>query len=434
MKNLEIQEEFNFTEIGLLPKDWKVKKVIDVFEFTTKPRNLEINKYEFIPFLPMSLISENNIYPDGYNMKKPSDIGSGKFFQKNDLLIAKITPSFENGKQCIVKDLPIDFGYATTEVWVMHPRNNQVDSYFLFFYLKKQDIRFQIAGKMEGSTGRQRIPKNILEDLLIPLPPIDEQREIANNLSIIQFARQKTEEIIISLKELRKSLLKHLITYGYTGSLELDTIQLKETEIGHVLESWEESKINNKCDVITGGTPDTKVKEYWEPKDVPWMKSGEIQGNKITAINTFISQQGLEKSNARWLPKESVVIALAGRGKTRATTAPLEIECACNQSVICLKPNHEINYMYLHYYLTYLYSYIRHLTGDKDRSGLNKQIVGNIPLFYPNMKEQHQIALILSLLDEKIENKENNKKAHENLFKSLLYNLMAGKIRVYNRG
>lgn len=80
--------------------------------------------------------------------------------------------------------------------------------------------------------------------------------------------------------------------------------------------------------------------------------------------------------------------------------------------------------------MTNLYQGIRRLTGDKDRSGLNKQIVGNILLFFPNLSTQQKIASILSTVDEKIEKEENKKKALDELFKSLLHNLMIAKIRV----
>jgi len=195
------------------------------------------------------------------------------------------------------------------------------------------------------------------------------------------------------------------------------------TEIGFVPEDWEESTIKEHCQIMTGGTPNTKVHEYWEPLEIPWMKSGEIQGNRITSLGTFISKKGLENSNARWLPKKSVVIALAGRGKARGTTAMLETDCTCNQSVVGMVPDNKISYEYLHYFLSNIYGYIRRLTGDKDRSGLNKQIIGNIPFFYPPLPEQQKIASILSTIQTAKEKTENIIKATKELKKSMMKHL-----------
>jgi type I restriction enzyme S subunit len=93
-------------------------------------------------------------------------------------------------------------------------------------------------------------------------------------------------------------------------------------------------------------------------------------------------------------------------------------------------PNEQLLTPFLHYYLSNLYAHIRNLTGDKDRSGLNKEIIGNIHLFLPTFSIQQQIASILSSVDDKIKTEETKKKSLEELFKSMLHNLMTAKIRV----
>ena len=145
---------------GVLPAGWDVVMLGDVADFSRKPRSLNFNKYKKIPFIPMEYIPNEEIYISKYELKNQNEIKSGTFFCKGDLLVAKITPSFENGKQCIINDLPTDFGYATTEVWPLHG-TDRCDILYLFYYLKKHEIRTEIAAKMEGSTGRQRVPKNV---------------------------------------------------------------------------------------------------------------------------------------------------------------------------------------------------------------------------------------------------------------------------------
>ncbi len=177
---------------------------------------------------------------------------------------------------------------------------------------------------------------------------------------------------------------------------------MKKTKIGLIPEDWEFSNIGNYCDVITGGTPSTKIEEYFNPPEIPWMRSGEIKGYKIKSISTFISKKGLENSAARILPRKSVVIALAGQGKTRGTTSPLEIKSSCNQSVACMVPNGKLNYIFLHYHLSRLYKYIRNITGDVGREGLNLKLIRKFPLILPPLNEQQKIATILSNVDDLI--------------------------------
>lgn len=199
------------TEIGMILEDWEVEKLGDAFEFSRKPRNLDISKYDVIPFIPMEDIPDEEIYAYKYDTKKPEEIRSGTFFLKRDLLVAKITPSFENGKQCVVSELPTDFGYATTEVWPLHA-TNKTNILYLFYYLKRHDIRVSIASKMEGSTGRQRVPKNVLENLFIPLPPLPIQQKIAEILSAVDKKIEAEENKKKSLEDLFKILLNNLMT------------------------------------------------------------------------------------------------------------------------------------------------------------------------------------------------------------------------------
>ena len=128
-------------------------------------------------------------------------------------MVAKITPSFENGKQSIV-DIETDFAYATTEVIPMHGRKGESDTLFLFFYLLHPEVRVDLAGKMEGSTGRQRLSKTVLGGRLIPLSPLSEQKKIAHILSAVQQAIQAQERIIQATTELKKALMHKLFTEG----------------------------------------------------------------------------------------------------------------------------------------------------------------------------------------------------------------------------
>ncbi|NAS89255.1 hypothetical protein C4E24_05895 [ANME-1 cluster archaeon AG-394-G21] len=200
------------TEIRLMPGEWDVVRVKDVFELSRKPRNLSIEGNEEIPFIPMELISEDSKTVYGWQIKKDSEISSGTFVFKNDLIIAKITPSFENGKQAVVDNLPTDYGYATTEVWPLHPKDNRVIVEHLYSYLKIPNVRTTMASKMEGTTGRQRLPRHVVENLIIPLPPIPIQQKIASILSAVDKKIEVEQTKRQSLDVLFKSLLHNLMT------------------------------------------------------------------------------------------------------------------------------------------------------------------------------------------------------------------------------
>ncbi len=188
----------------------------------------------------MEMIPDNKVYVENYELKKFGSFSSGTYFETGDILLAKITPSFENGKQAISK-IPYDYGYATTEVIPMKEIEDVSSKYFLFNYLLKNDIRNILAGKMEGSTGRQRLSKSVLQNTLIPLPPLPEQKKIAHILSKIQQAIEMQESIIKTTQELKKALMQKLFTEGLNGEPQ------KQTEIGLIPQSWEVRRLGEIC-------------------------------------------------------------------------------------------------------------------------------------------------------------------------------------------
>jgi type I restriction enzyme S subunit len=115
---------------------------------------------------------------------------------------------------------------------------------------------------------------------------------------------------------------------------------------------WHEYKINDLSQYVTAGaTPSTKVNEYWDNGNIPWMSSGEINNRFIDSTEKFITEAGYKNSSTSLIPKNSVLMALAGQGKTRGKVAINKIELTTNQSLAAIIPNDKMNYKYLFYNL-----------------------------------------------------------------------------------
>lgn len=167
--------------------------------------------------------------------------------------------------------------------------------------------------------------------------------------------------------------------------------------------SWRNAKIGEICDLMTGGTPSTKVPEYYQDGDVPWVASGDIHRINIKDTDKKITKLGVENSPAKYLPRDSVLIALNGQGKTRGTVGMLRIANAtCNQSVVSINPisTDILDSFYLFQVLRSMYKAIRNITGDKDRTGLNMRLISEIEIPLPPLGEQKRIAAILDQADE----------------------------------
>lgn len=170
---------------------------------------------------------------------------------------------------------------------------------------------------------------------------------------------------------------------------------------------WNEACLGDNSTVLTGGTPNTNKRNYWYPKEIPWMSSGEINKQRVKHTNEKISREGLENSSARWIEKNSILIALAGQGKTRGKVAINNIRLTTNQSIAAIMPNESLYYEFVYQNLIKRYEELRlQSSGDGTRGGLNKQIIGGIKINFPSVEEQQKIGEFFKVLDERIANQE----------------------------
>jgi type I restriction enzyme S subunit len=172
----------------------------------------------------------------------------------------------------------------------------------------------------------------------------------------------------------------------------------KDTELGRLPKEWEVASIESFARVETGSTPLTSNKLYWNG-NIPWMSSGEIHQGTIR----HVSKLGMDNSNTSLLPKNTVVIAMNGQGKTRGTAGILGIETTCNQSIVGIViEKKDVMPAYVYYNLQSRYLELRNLSGA-GRSGLNLGLIKSIKIPLPHLPEQQRIAEILSTADEAIQ-------------------------------
>lgn len=174
----------------------------------------------------------------------------------------------------------------------------------------------------------------------------------------------------------------------------------KQTEVGVIPEDWEVNTIGFFTNVCTGGTPSTFVREYWNG-DIRWMNSGELNLKRVFEVENRITDLGLSNSATKLIPINSILIGLAGQGKTRGTIAINKVELCINQSIAVIFPCKELDYNYLFFNLDSRYSELRGLsTGDGGRGGLNLNIIKNLIIpIPPTIAEQTAIANALSDMD-----------------------------------
>ena len=190
-------------------------------------------------------------------------------------------------------------------------------------------------------------------------------------------------------------------------------------------EDWEQRKLGEISQITAGGTPSTKELTYWKPKEVPWLASGEVHKKYIYDTDEMISEEGLNNSSAKWVEEGSVLIALAGQGKTRGTAAITRIPITTNQSIAAIKFNDILDADYAFHNLDSRYDELRNISsGDGTRGGLNKQLLADLTITFPQICEQRAIGEYFTNLDHLItlhqqkcdETKEFKKYMLQNMF------------------
>ena len=220
--------------------------------------------------------------------------------------------------------------------------------------------------KSLGSGGLQiNIGKNDILSIEIPLPPLEVQEQIVKEIEGYQ-------KIIDGAK---------MVVDNYKPTIKINP-------------EWEMVELGELCNMMTGGTPTSTIKDYYEGGDIRWLVSGDIHQGEIYECMGRITTKGMNSSNAKFLPINSVLIALNGQGKTRGTVAILKVKATCNQSLISIYPKNGVELLpeFLCYQLQSLYQEIRNLTGDKERSGLNMPLLRSIKVCNPNIIEQNEIV------------------------------------------
>jgi len=206
--------------IGEIPEGWEVRKL--KFNALVNPPGKKAlsNPKTLVNFLPMEKVSENGKY-EPESKAEYQDVSTGyTYFEDNDVLVAKITPCFENGKGTLANDLKFGFGFGTTEFHVIRSYDNLNPKYL--FYLTKTHL-FRVTGEafMEGAAGQKRVPTNFVKDFIMVTPPRSEQTAIANFLDKATSKIDKTIKLIEKKIELLEEYKKSLIHHTVTGKIDV---------------------------------------------------------------------------------------------------------------------------------------------------------------------------------------------------------------------
>ena len=179
--------------------------------------------------------------------------------------------------------------------------------------------------------------------------------------------------------------------------------------------AWQKVKLGDVCAWITsGGTPLTSKPDYYSPKEIPWLKTQEVNYCRIYQTNNHISKKGLENSSAKLIPANAVIVAMYGQGDTAGRVAINKIPLCTNQACCNLIiDENKADYEFIYYNLCTLYDKLVSLKNGGAQPNLNAGLIKNLEISLPPLTTQKHIAGILSAYDDLIENNQKQIKLLE---------------------
>lgn len=468
-----------------LPKGWVETSLdnISIVSLGKTPAKKEYRSNGFYKVVKFRDVSNGKINystdKDGFVIDDTSVISALKELKMLDVLTTSSAHSGENigKKTAIVKELPEKYKkiFYTGELLNIRIPENILNSDLIanitFMFLSSEEGYKRIQKEVAGVHLTQGRAKNII----IPLPPLNEQKRIVAKLDAImpriEAVKERLDKVPTILKRFRQSVLTAAVTGRLTekwrvehpevesaevlfekikdfriktaeSSRELNAVKknyeegyarLQDKEAQYPLpDTWKYCEINSIGNVYNGSTPSRKVEGYWNG-NINWVSSGEVANLRINSTREQITQEGFDHSSVKLFPKGTVLIAMIGEGKTRGQTAILDIESTCNQNVAAVLINHGYvlsEYLYNWFFMQYERN--RSFGSGSGPKALNCQRVREIDFILPPLEEQKEIVRQvdkLFALADKVESHYQKAKAKvDKLAQSILAKAFRGEL------
>jgi type I restriction enzyme S subunit len=287
---------------------------------------------------------------------------------------------------------------------------------YLTYYLSQPYTWEPFRAVSVGTTGRRRARPDAVMTLPIPLPPLPEQRAIAHVLRTVQRAKEATEGVIAALKELKKSLMQHLFTYGPVPVTERERVPLQETEIGPIPAHWRVVRLG-------------EVVEIHDKLRIPL---SDKQRKSRKGIYPYCGANGvLDYIDDYLFEGEFVLLAEDGGywGKFESSAYLMKGRFWVNNHAHILRA---IEKYAINIFLLYMLNFmdISVFISGTTRGKLTQGVLKYLPIPLPPLDEQREIARMLQAVDAKIAAEQARCAALGEVFKTLLHQLMTGKVRV----
>ena len=372
-----------------------------------------------VSFVPMASVSEETKSISVHEERSFFEVSKGYTpFMRGDVLVAKITPCFENGKMALADNLPHELGFGTTEFHVFRP-SERVTGPYLFNILRVPWLRTAGAMKMRGAAGQRRVPADFFASVPIPIPPLAEQKRIAGILDAVDALRTKRREALVQLDTLLQSTFLDMFGDPVKSGWTMVTVE--------ALASRQNGAIR------TGPFGSQLLHSEFVDKGIRVLGIDNAVANEFREGEPrFITAQKYEQLRRYTVRPRDVLITIMGTCG-RCALVPDGIGTAINtKHLCCITLDHgKCLPEFMHaYFLEHPIArrYLQRNAKGAIMSGLNMRIIKALPIPEAPLDLQHRFAAIV----RSIERQKAKQRAHlaelDTLFASLQSQAFRGEL------
>ena len=407
----DVPAGYKKTEVGVVPEDWNVGPFGKLFEKISSRKALRSS--ELVSFVGMQDVTENARLKSVHLVNFEEVKAGFTYFEKKDVLVAKITPCFEHGKGCFTNNLPTDVGFGSTEFHVLRASDSS-DADFIYFWTTTRRLRTALESEMVGSAGHRRVPLHALQNYVIPYPKCkNEQSAIAKILSDLDLLMERLETLILKKQAVKAAAMQQLLT----GRTRLPQFALREdgspkgfknSELGDIPQDWEVKPLSEVCS----------------------LKSGQsITADSISDEGGYPCYGGNGLRGFADNPTHSGRYVLVGRqGALCGNVNYVEGDFFASEHALVATGKNSVDMQWLALVLERMN--LNQYSESSAQPGLSAIKLKVLPVLVPPLGEQQAIALLIRKLVFELSSLNNRLTKTRQLKQGMMQQLLTGKIRL----
>ena len=391
-----------------MKSEWKIMKLSDIALFN--PRE-SIKRGQLAKKIAMDKLQPFNRDIPEFSIE---EFKGGTKFRNDDTLMARITPCLENGKIAKVNILDEDeIGFGSTEYIVFRAIENLSDPDYLYYLVCSPIVRDVAIKSMVGSSGRQRVQTDVVENIEIAVPTLIEQRKIVKVLSSIDDKIAINSRINKNLEHQAEALFKAWF---------LDYVPWNGSEP----DSWIDGKLGDFADIKRGSSP-RPIQKYLSDSGLRWLKISDVtnlQTPFVIDIKDHIIEDGLKKTI--FLKEGSLVLS---NSATPGIPKILDVDSCIHDGWLYF-PNSKFSREYLYLYFKYIRQHLVNLSNGSVFNNLKTDILKNYPTILPDKETLHRFDAIVFPIFLEMQNRTRESHKLIAMRDALLPKLMSGELDV----